>query len=517
LACKGQKKEFYMKITKFAALAGVALLAGVGAFAQATDDYNLPQGFTFKNEIGSDVVRVTGNSHKEDDYTNWRSEFGGIYDKITVGYNSEKLEFELAPKFGIFDNNENYYSGNDISSMWGHGDFFYIKPNTADASGTLNSDDLSFNYQGFDWKLRFTPFDIVDFWLHGGPHIVGSYLPARGTEWGANYLGSDGFAIITKPIAGLRISGAIPFGFDVSSKPNYLNAEVEDTWITNGSASTTRPGIQAANYRFRLDIGADYTAGIFGFGGKVEDIINAGYRKYGIYGQVNVGPLGVNLGYNLSEDYDNGFDAFDNKLIYIGGKQHVGGGVTFNAGDLSLAVDALTNLSKKESVYDLYAGAKVAYDLLPGKFNIDLLLGMAMDFGTNAHHGTAEDVKDIQNAMKTINASFVDLYYSHIFLEDIRAVAANADPRTQTGGVKYSNTVAASQNWQSYTALQRAMSNGDLDLSSASKAALALRIKPGFTYTTGKNVFAAHVDVSNFFDKDGSYQIKFPVSWTWNF
>ncbi|MBQ3687516.1 MAG: hypothetical protein II932_06765 [Treponema sp.] len=198
-----------MKITKFAALAGVALLAGVGAFAQATDDYNLPQGFKFSNEIGSDVVKVTGNSHKDYTDTDWRSEFAGIYDKIVIGFDSEKVAFSLEPKFGIKENNEYYYNGfpnagNVNSDKWGHGGSFNFDSvafnNNADAHGTLNSDDLSWSFWGVDWDFRFTPFDIVDFYLNTDVHIVGSYLPARDTHWGANNLGSDGFASCMVPI-----------------------------------------------------------------------------------------------------------------------------------------------------------------------------------------------------------------------------------------------------------------------------------------------------------------------------
>ena len=110
-----------MKITKFAALAGAALLATGGAFAQATEDYGMPQGMYFSNEIGSEVVKVTGNAHKDEVDTNWRSEFAGIYDKIVISYTSEKVTFNLEPKFGIKDFNENYYDGATDSNVFGHG------------------------------------------------------------------------------------------------------------------------------------------------------------------------------------------------------------------------------------------------------------------------------------------------------------------------------------------------------------------------------------------------------------
>ena len=56
-----------MKITaKFAAAASAALIAAAAsAFAQGTDDYNLPQGFYFYNEVSSDVVKVIGNMRSD--------------------------------------------------------------------------------------------------------------------------------------------------------------------------------------------------------------------------------------------------------------------------------------------------------------------------------------------------------------------------------------------------------------------------------------------------------------------
>ena len=156
-----------------------------------------------------------------------------------------------------------------------------------------------------------------------------------------------------------------------------------------------------------------------------------------------------------------------------------------------------------------------------------MLLGVAMDLGTNAHHGTDEDDLDLQNAAKSIKAEFIDLYYSHYALEDIRAAVGDPDhpnARNANTGLGYVATkpdyntgVAANQNWQYYTALSRMMSNGNIDMTSAAKAALAVRIRPGFTYWTGHNEFGAHVNLVNFFDGDGSYQIKFPVYWKWTF
>ena len=127
------------------------------------------------------------------------------------------------------------------------------------------------------------------------------------------------------------------------------------------------------------------------------------------------------------------------------------------------------------------------------------------------------------------------LYYSHLALVDLRAnyyptseKPKVTDTRYTDGHVDYdywnakngedvNANIAANENWQYYTALARTMSNGNLDMTSAAKAAIAVRIKPGFTYWTGKNEFGAHVNFVNFFDGDGSYQIKFPVYWKWTF
>ena len=297
-----------------------------------------------------------------------------------------------------------------------------------------------------------------------------------------------------------------------------MNAEVEDLWVYDVSAGNARNGIGEDKYKFRVDLAADYTlpSGVFGAGVKVEDIISASNRVYAIYAGTELGAFAANLGYNFatpsSENagYRDFLDAFDDGLIIISGKQAVAGSVSYKPLDvLIIAADAMYNLSPKESVYDLYTGLKVAYDLVPGKFNTDILVGLAADLGTNAHHGTIEDDFDLKNAMHTINANFIDLYYANVGCEDDRALRMrNGEPNA---------FLNASENWQQYTALSREMSNGQLDTTSAAKAALAVRVRPGFTYFTGRNEFGAHVNLVNFFDGDGSYQIRFPLYWKCNF
>ncbi|MCR5763575.1 MAG: hypothetical protein K6G00_09370, partial [Treponema sp.] len=263
-----------MKINaKIAALAGAALLMGSAAFAAnydgATDDYELPQGFTFYNEVSSDVVEAKGSYYnKKDKDKQYQVEFAGIAEKVGISYTSEKFWFELAPKFKLRDNSEHWNSeGAGVSA----------------SNQSLNNDDLSFAWTDLDWGVRFTPFDIVDFILNTDTWTPGGYLPIVDKHVGGNLTG-DGFGVVFKPIDGLRIGLEVPFSCNIYSKPNFLNAEYEDR--RQGSAMTYS-GIQnlgANDYRFKFNVGVDYKLlDMITIGAFMEDVINRDTRSYGLY------------------------------------------------------------------------------------------------------------------------------------------------------------------------------------------------------------------------------------------
>ncbi len=473
---------------KFAALAGAAILMGAGAFAQATDDYNLPQGFTFNNEIGSDVVYGLGNCHTStgnNSNFNYAQEFAGIYDKVTIQYNSEKLWFELAPKFGFRDQTANWFQSSYNDQL--------TTSTTFDTD--LNRDDTSIAWWGLDWGVRFSPFDIVDFYMNNDVWTPGSWLPIRDDHMSGGNLAGNGVAVVLKPIDGLRLAADLPFDLNMCSAGNFFNAEYSDA--NSGSQTTngrTNNCLRASasdepDYKFRLDIAADYTfLDMVTVGGSITNLINRCDRGYGLYGNVNLGSLTANLGYTYNGGATDVFDMFG--LVKVGGRHKANASAMFKAGDFELGAEALFNVFKTQSLYDLYAAVHVAYDLLPGKFNIFFNVGGAMDMGSKGIHydgtandGTGNDFTVVGTAKSLTGTNNGDLnQWSMYYSKKTRA-------KMSAKGQKLGDRAAA---W-------------------------AVKLQPGFRYNTGKNEFGAKANLLYFLNGDGSYAVSFPVYWKWTF
>lgn len=473
-----------MKINaKIAALAGAALLMGSAAFAVnsydgATDDYELPQGFSFYNEVSSDIVEAEGSFYNKtqvrtpaDSNKNYQVEFAGISEKVGISYDSEKFWFELAPKFSLKDNNQHWSKG------WSD----YGATITRQA---LNNDDLSFAWTGLDWGVRFTPFDIVDFVLNTDTWTPGSYLPIADQHVGGNLTG-DGFGLVFKPIDGLRIGLEVPFSADIVSKPNFLNAEYEDTgfngdFLAKDSSLITNTANGASDYRFVLNAGVDYklldmiTVGAF-----VGNIINRDARSYGVYANAGLSFLDFNLGYtyNGGATRVSALDFADSSRIFIGGHHKANLAVTASFGDFKAQLEALMNFFKAQSLYDLYAGLKVGYDLLPGKFNVALRTGVAYDMG-NASKANESYLRYQEGGTAGVPTSTVAGY------------------RSKKGTYKDVDKKGYSVN---------------------QNAAPVVFLSPSLTYTTGSNTFSGTANLQYWLDGEGSYAANFPVSWKYTF
>jgi len=466
-----------MKINaKIAALAGAALLMGSVAFAAnnydgATDDYELPQGFTFWNEVSSDVVEAEGAYYNKqwiggDIDKNYQVEFAGISEKVGVSYNSEKFWFELAPKFSLKDNNQHWKKqGIDWSA----------------SNQSLNNDDLSFAWTGLDWGVRFTPFDIVDFYLNTDVWTPGSYLPIADQHVGGNLAG-DGFGVVFKPIDGLRIGLEVPFSADVVSKPNFLNAELEDSRKETAMVSDWDGSM--SDYRFVFNAGVDYklldmiTVGAF-----VGNIINRDARSYGVYANAGISFLDFNVGYtyNGGKTRVSALDFADSSRIFIGGHHKANLAVSATFGDFTAQLEALMNFFKGQSLYDLYAGLKVGYDLLPGKFNLALRTGVAYDMGN-----------------KTAEGGRGETYTRY----------------TEGGDAGTPTTYIAG--YRSKKGTVKDLAKGRRDSLNANAAPVVF-LSPSIKYTTGRNTFTATANLQYWLDGEGSYAANLPVAWKYTF
>jgi hypothetical protein len=432
----------------------------------ATDDYELPQGFTFYNEVSTDTVEAMG-SYYDKSWNNWdkryQVEFAGISEKVGISYDSEKFWFELAPKFSLKDNNQHWKSDKKDELI------------TREAK---NNDDLSFAWTGLDWGVRFTPFDIVDFYLNTDVWTPGGYLPIADKHVGGNLQG-DGFGVVFKPIDGLRIGLEVPFSADIVSAPNFLNAEYEDDRKAKyGDDDTSLTGTteKTSDYRFVFNAGVDYKLlDMITIGAFVGNILNRDARSYGLYANAGISFLDFNVGYTYNGDATKVslFDFHDAATVKIGGHHKANLSVAASFGDFTAQLEALMNFFKTQSLYDLYAGIKVGYDLLPGKFNVALRTGVAYDMGNK----TAGDAGYVayKEGGKDWNATHLENGY-----------------RGEKGSRK------------------------DLAMKTK-KAAPVVMVAPSLTYTTGANTFAATANLQYWLDGCGSYAANVPVSWKYTF
>lgn len=459
-------KEFYMKVNgKFAALAGAALLLGSAAFAQANTDYELPEGFSFKNVVSSDVITLKNSFSDSTDYdkNSWRSEFGGLEEKLEINYNSEKIGFQFAPKVKI----------GEVSSQ-----------NGLDSLAKLDHDDTGIFYSGMDWNFRFSPFDSIDIFLKSGNGTPGAGMMVAGNSAGAGDLGSDGLTIMAKPIDGLKLAATVPFTFGVVSEADFFNAEKEDdpNYLVSGKEE------KIGKIKFDLGLGAEYAfANLFTVGATWKDVLDASNMTAGVYFDITaIQNVNVHVGYTFAKNGNSynftniGTGKLNDKYARIFGQHFVNASAKVAIADFTVAADVGFNLMTNQSLYDLYAGLSVGYDLVPGKFNIGLASYVGLDLGT------AFDIEDDDEA------------YGTSFQSKISAAGGAAG--FDNGDHEY-----ADASWFE-----------DSDVT-AWKTAPIIGIKPSIKYTSGNHTFEAAACFDYILNSETTNFAKFPVSWTYTF
>lgn len=539
-----------MKVNgKFAALAGAALLLGSAAFAQesydgATADYELPDGFSFSYTLSSDIVKAHNISSTDNDFDTyeWWSEFGGLVNKFEVKYNSNLLAFQLAPKVKIGEpGGEGFWNPTFDTTGVAIGAAGNVRNGAnlfTPARGKLNDDDTGFGYDGLDWNFRFTPFDIVDFYLHDGVNIAGGGLPIGGGRFDSAKLGSDGLTIVVKPINGLRLAASLPFSLKTHSTWDMLNAEDEDNAIqpqgylgAAGNLVTGGGDGDKSNVKFQVKLGADYNfKNLFSIGASWNDVLDASNMQVGVYANITaIQGLDAGLGYTFNRKAQGQGLAFDffglndfNGMFKIYGQHVVQLYAQYLiANKLSVGAEAAFNFFSEQSIYDMYFGAKVGYDISP-KVNLGVKATFAFDFGTQLEYRDDQNNKVNPRNALAAGRKVNDEAYKDSFLKNTAGDGA-ALYRFANKDWKLANTTKNQGN------AGRGFNGKDTDWSGY-QAATVISVQPSITYTTGKNVFsgavavdylttAANDAVDDATDDNavGDWFFKFPVSWTYNF
>ena len=471
-------------------LSVAAFLLPGRAAAQGTSDYDLPQGLRFWNEISSGLVEALGRHYNNagKNYIlqqNYNSEFAGIQEKLAVQYESDKLGFLLAPELSLVDAGQHW-------SVYYH--------EWESAYHALNQDDLSFAWTGLDWQLRFTPFGFVEANLHRNVRTEGGYLPVIGLWLDEADLQGSGFGLIVSPVEGLRVAAEMPMGFELSGVANRLNGEVEDSWLPEDLDPYARPGYggsgnkafsKSANgaaefgywnedgsYPFVLNVGADYDiGGLVTVGATVHDMLNKTTRAVGVYASARIAFLRARASYTHNGEATRvsllDFDGMGLERVFIGGRHKAALAATAEIGDWRLSADALWNVRKKQSVYDLYAGLRADYAILPGKLELSLAAALVLDFG-NEREGGIGYARTREKGRHDLPMYTTGTYWFH--------------PKKGSGD--------RSKNERQ-----------------AEMAAPMLELWSSMTYVTGRNTFTAGLQMQCWPDGEASWAASIPVSW----
>ena len=443
--------------------------------------------FHFTNKLGSDIVKGQGSLNPKYEDALYAMELGKIYDEVQLDYEAKRLKFQLKPQVGLTDATENYWSGN-ANNFWGSSIVATVAGDTNSKNAIdynrngLTNDDVALTWTDFDWFVEFLPFDIVGINLHHDMYTPGSYLPVADNNVEGGNLSSEGLTVALYPVEKLRITGTLPFDFSIdASGRNWINAEYEDKtagdpYLDNASDKDVNNlyyGLENEDgYKFNIGFGAEYTIGNFlTIGGTWKDILGSQGRSLGAYFSIiGIPHFNINLGYTWNQkSFTNGtrFDYWeldDPKVIGTYGTitgHHVANlGVAATFGKLDVALDTLFNIISDQSVYDLYAGLGVGYDLVPGTFKFGVKGFGAFDFGTDR------------------SATEYGITPAGFFTYDEGGNVADSD-----------------------------------------KADILLGASPWLVYTTGRHEFGASMVYEFYISEDdvNPYHFKFPVYWKYTF
>ncbi len=260
---------------KVLAIAAAALLA-LGAFAQEV---------SFENDLFTDTVKI-----KNDGVS-----FPGIGDEVIVDFTSDRVDF-----------------GVDATSAY-----------------FLSQSTFSLVDWDFDWYVEFRPVQMLTLGFHDPVFTTGSYLPVEDDNIATgNFATENGFALIVRPVNGLRIGTGLDFGYDLAGD-NKQNPDI--------------------SFGFDYMVSSN-DSDLVAFGASVRDVANDS-RSAGAYVSfVGLEGAEINLGYTWN-DADGMEDVAGTNLVSLG--------ATYAEGAFSCKFDFVTDFAG--SGYDMYAGLLAGY------------------------------------------------------------------------------------------------------------------------------------------------------------
>lgn len=265
------------KMVKVLVASAAMLVLGASVFADVEIDAY--------NKLSSGIVNITTGD-------NASTEFAGIKNKAHVELLSDKVD--------------------------------------ALVEGTL-SFSLKDNYGAFglefsDWYIEFRPIEFLTFGFHDAVHVAGDYLPVWDDNLSAGNFGSEVFALVVRPIAGLRIGAALdnPAEFGREGVTPAINFGADYAYNDFGSL-----GVAVRNVAGKDGDNWDGTVGIYASLTKLADngldFVNLGFAinaddDIGVDGNIlSLGASYTNGAFNVLLDFVTNFeaDANGNKDVYL--------------------------------------------------------------------------------------------------------------------------------------------------------------------------------------------------------
>ncbi len=185
----------------------------------------------FTNTVSSNVIDIYSDGSTG---SGMQVAFDGIFNEVTTGFRSERIEAGITGKFGI-----SRYNITDQSTQ------------TALGLSWVNDAAQMFRYDGYDWFIDYRAFPWMSVIFSDDVYIFGSYLPVFNGNIESGNLGSDFGVMFNLLNNDLRIGLGVDFGLgsrttQTTMVSGLVGATVSSVAGTKASTSTTATVTTAA-------------------------------------------------------------------------------------------------------------------------------------------------------------------------------------------------------------------------------------------------------------------------------
>lgn len=288
---------------KMALVAAALVLGASVAFAAEGE-------LTFTNKLETNIVDITSAG----------TEFAGFTEKVEVEYKSDNVDFKVKGKVK---------------------DLFAGETSLGTVTSKSFIDKYGIDKGSYDWYVEFRPWQWLTLGWSDDVFTDGSYLPVWDDNVaGGNISTENGFALILRPVTGLRIATGIDFGYWIFTEDSSDNSK--STYLD-------------------LNFGTDYTNDMFSFGFAARDVLAKAGNDWD-------GTIGVFASFTGLKDatFRLGYAYNDKNGVQddLGGKNLITFGASYSIAGLGLDLDfAWAGGDEIATPYDIYVGFLPCYEI----------------------------------------------------------------------------------------------------------------------------------------------------------